>query len=567
MSEIEIEQGSELGKLASVLSVFKRCNAVGRRTAETREDGNSRNFNYDRVDRILASVSSAPSVVNSESFAYDQVGNWTINSRQHDGDNKLTSDASYNYAYDVEGNLIQKASKTNPADVTTYAYDAENKLVHVTVGSAVTATIAYQYDALGRRIARSLNGVTTRYVIDGNNIRLELNSGNQIIAANTESGLDQLLVRDTSAGSYFVHQDGLGSTTAITDNTGAVVERYRYSSFGQLSVLAPDSSLLSSAPKVPETYTGREWDSDAGIYFYRARFYSPVMGRFLSQDPLGYAAGINYYSYVGNDPLLLTDPMGLFLWTGLSAGEFFGAAGSGALHGAEAFSDGVTGAVGAHPFANNGFYDQNDPSLQISRKIGTATLVTEASIVGLSAGSGIIADAAAANEISAGTAVGYNAILGSGAGVVGNTANQLINNGGDLSNVSFGQQVLSGGLGAGFGTVSGLLGQVSNAATQNSTNTIANLTESGINAEVEGALLTQNGALPVNQAALNGTLNGIMSQIDQTAANASFVTNALETTDHLLPIGEQLADYALASQLGLESQNENGRAQSGTPCR
>ena len=348
------DAASELLSLVngSAASATYTYDAVGRRTAETREDGNSRNFNYDPVDRVLSSVSSAPSVVNSESFSYDQVGNWTVNSRQHDGDNKLTSDASYNYTYDVEGNLIQKASKTNPADVTTYAYDAENKLVHVTVGSAVTATIAYQYDALGRRVARTVNGVTTRYVIDGNNIRLELNSGNQIIAANTESGLDQLLVRDTSTGSYFVHQDGLGSTTAITDNTGAVVERYRYSSFGQLSVLAPDYSLKpSNLPLIPNTYTGREWDSDAGIYFYRARFYSPVMGRFLSQDPLGNAAGINYYAYCSNNPLLLTDPMGLIFGTGLSWGEFFGAAGSGALQGAKAYGEGlvvgaaITGAV------------------------------------------------------------------------------------------------------------------------------------------------------------------------------------------------------------------------------
>ena len=294
---------------------------VGRRNEETREDGNLRNFNYDPVDRVLAAVSSEPSVVNSESFAYDLTGNWTVNSRQHDADNKLIGDANHNYQYDVEGNLTQKASTTNPADVTNYAYDAENRLVQLTVGSPVTATISYQYDALGRRVAKTVNGVTTRYVLDGSNVRLELNGSNQVVAANTESGLDQLLVRDSSTGTDFVHTDGLGSTTTLTDSSGNVIERYRYSSFGQLQVLNPDYTLASRlSPRIPNTYTGREWDSDAGIYFYRARFYSPFMGRFLSQDPLGYYGGDNnYYAYVGGDPINYFDPTGEVRWGALGS--------------------------------------------------------------------------------------------------------------------------------------------------------------------------------------------------------------------------------------------------------
>lgn len=295
---------------------------VGRRTAETREDGSSRNFNYDSVDRLLASASSAPAAVPSEAFAYDLTGNWTINSRQHDADNKLISDSSYNYQYDAEGNLTRKLSMANSSDVTSYVYDAENRLVQVMVGSPTVATISYQYDAVGRRIARTANGFTTRYILDGDNVRLELNGSNQVIAANTEAGLDRLLVRDTASGSYFVHQDGLGSTIAVTNSSGVVIERYRYSSYGQISVFdanfAPKSGNI---PLIPETFTGREWDSDAGLYFNRARFYSPTMGRFISQDPIGLKGGINYYAYVGNNPISRTDPMGLWnLWNPLTYG-------------------------------------------------------------------------------------------------------------------------------------------------------------------------------------------------------------------------------------------------------
>jgi len=152
-------------------------------------------------------------------------------------------------------------------------------------------------------------------VLDGDNVRLELNAANQVVAVNTVSGLDQLLVRDTASGSYFVHRDGLGSTTAVTDSDGNMVERYRYSAFGQISVLNADfTPKLGNTPVIPETYTGREWDAEAGLYFYRARYYSPTMGRFISQDPIGLKAGQNYYAYCANNPLNATDPSGQFIW-------------------------------------------------------------------------------------------------------------------------------------------------------------------------------------------------------------------------------------------------------------
>jgi len=164
----------------------------------------------------------------------------------------------------------------------------------------------------------------------------ERNGANALTAVNLHAGLDRLLMRqDYAAGAtYWAHSDHLGSVEALTDATGDVVERYRYSSFGQLTVmdgefiLKPSNLLLN-----PFTYTGREWEPEAGMYFYRARFMNPRLGRWLSRDPIGENGGINLYGYVGNNPISYTDPLGLFLGTPLSAGEWFGSAFSGAGEG------------------------------------------------------------------------------------------------------------------------------------------------------------------------------------------------------------------------------------------
>ena len=112
---------------------------------------------------------------------------------------------------------------------------------------------------------------------------------------------------------YWAHTDHLGSVEAVTDAFGSVIERYRYSSFGQLFVLAQDFTLLAAVPKLPFTYTGREWEQEVGMYYYRARFMDPRLGRFLSQDPLGFLSGdYNLRAYVGNNPISFIDILGLY---------------------------------------------------------------------------------------------------------------------------------------------------------------------------------------------------------------------------------------------------------------
>jgi RHS repeat-associated protein len=106
----------------------------------------------------------------------------------------------------------------------------------------------------------------------------------------------------SGATSYY-HADGLGSLTSLSNSAGALAQTYTYDSFGKQT--ASSGSLTN-----PFQYTGREFDSETGLYFYRARYYDPSTGRFLSEDPLQHDGGNNFYVYVLNDPLNLTDAFG-----------------------------------------------------------------------------------------------------------------------------------------------------------------------------------------------------------------------------------------------------------------
>lgn len=120
--------------------------------------------------------------------------------------------------------------------------------------------------------------------------------------------------------SYY-HADGLGSIVGLTDPTGTLVEKYRYSVFGAVQITDGGSTVRSaSAFGNRVLFTGRELDPETGLYYFRARAYDPRLGRFLQRDPVGYAAGINLYSYVGNNPLIWRDPLGLW-WDWGAAGQ------------------------------------------------------------------------------------------------------------------------------------------------------------------------------------------------------------------------------------------------------
>ena len=203
--------------------------------------------------------------------------------------------------YEANGNLI---SKTDSGGTTSYSWDAENRLASVTLpGSA--GTVSYQYDPFGRRIEKISPSGTTVYAYDGDNVVEELDGGGTAVARYAQGlGIDEPLAMYRGGASYYYNADGLGSITSLTNSSGQIAATYSYDSFGKLT--ASTGTVTN-----PFRYTGREYGSDTGLYYYRARYYDSSVGRFISEDPIRFAAGPDFYVYVGNRPLMYRDPFGL----------------------------------------------------------------------------------------------------------------------------------------------------------------------------------------------------------------------------------------------------------------
>ena len=211
----------------------------------------------------------------------------------HNDANQLTQHGANSLTYDANGNLTGYGG-------TTYTWDARNQLTAIS-GAGLTAS--FTYDAFGRRTGKTVNGATTEFLYDGINTVQEKTGG--VPSANLlTGGIDQTFMRTDASGAYHFLTDGLGSTLALTDSSGLESTQYTYDPFGQTSVGGGTSGN-------PSQYTGRENDG-TGLYYYRARYYSPELQRFISEDPLEFDAGDwNLYGYVHNDPVNFTDPLGL----------------------------------------------------------------------------------------------------------------------------------------------------------------------------------------------------------------------------------------------------------------
>jgi RHS repeat-associated protein len=166
----------------------------------------------------------------------------------------------------------------------------------------------YKYP-FGRRIEKNINGVITNYVYDNNAILLEYdNAGNVIRSYTNGDRIDEPLMLNSSGAAYFYHVDGLGSVEGLSDSTGTLVQKNVYDVYGALI----QKNVIGTAPAQPYAFTGRELDDETGLYYYRARYYDPQTGRFMSKDPLGFAGGdVNLYRMTGNNPVNYTDPLGL----------------------------------------------------------------------------------------------------------------------------------------------------------------------------------------------------------------------------------------------------------------
>ena len=283
-------------------------NPVGNRTSLTDRRG-AQNFGYDPLDRLTSA--SHPLLGIPQAFAYDPVGNRTTGGSVVNAGNQLTADTNYAYQYDDNGNLTRKTLLAT-GNFTQYTYDAENRLTKVEefiAGNPTPAfTSTYRYDGLGRRIEKVANGQTKRYIYDGEDILLEYDGANVLQARYTHGpGIDEPIAVTKGGSTFFYHQDGLGTVTDLTDSTGVTAKSYSYDAYGNIID-------QTGTVEQPYTYTGREFDAETGLYYYRARNYDPASGRFLQEDPIELAGGVNFYRYSYNNPTNWSDPLGLLSW-------------------------------------------------------------------------------------------------------------------------------------------------------------------------------------------------------------------------------------------------------------
>lgn len=193
-----------------------------------------------------------------------------------------------------------------------------NEKYQMTSVTSTASSISYSYDVLGRRIGRIENGVVERYVYSGDQVVADLDgNGNVIRTYIWGPGIDNLLSMTVHGSSvtntYYALKDQQNSVMALVDASGNIVESYAYDAYGHTTIFDSNGAtnfLLQSAVGNRYMWQGRELDAKTGLYYFRARWYSPGTGRWLSKDPIGIGGGLNLYVFCGNNPVNFVDPSG-----------------------------------------------------------------------------------------------------------------------------------------------------------------------------------------------------------------------------------------------------------------
>jgi RHS repeat-associated protein len=268
--------------------LYERDNTgtLGRETV----NGAVTDYGYDDLYRLTAVVVGG---VTQQSWTYDKVGNRLT---------QISGGVTTNYTYNNANRLltVNGAAVTHDANgnltaygTDSYGWDVRGRLRTLTRSGA---SYAFGYNADGLRTSKTVNGTATSFLLDGDSVVSETTGG---VAKYTLQSpvIDQPLARD---GKWFV-PDKVSSAALLTDGSGSTVQTYGYKPFGELTNSPTDSN--------PFQFTGRENDG-TGLMYYRARYYAPQWGRFISEDPIGFEGGINQYVYCENNPLNDTDPTG-----------------------------------------------------------------------------------------------------------------------------------------------------------------------------------------------------------------------------------------------------------------
>ncbi|MCK9609515.1 MAG: hypothetical protein M0R33_24060, partial [Methylomonas sp.] len=301
------DTGYTRDRLGNILSQTE-TNSLGQVTGTT-------NYSYDPAYRLLSA--DYPGTAFDESFTYDKVGN-----RKTHTQGSLAPNANTRYyAYDAGNRLNNiRIGSTGGSIESAFSYDDNGSLIQETGPRAKTITwdannrvkqingSQYRYDPKGYRIEKT-GSLTNRYYLEGEHLEA-VYDGNGALRDQYMRGtvIDEVVngyhrdANNVMVNSTY-HHDALQSVLGQSAHDGQLQSTQSYTAFGNLLSGTGTSNTL-------QKYTGRELDGESGCYYYRARIYCPELGRFISADPLGFKAGVNFYVYVNNNPVNANDPSG-----------------------------------------------------------------------------------------------------------------------------------------------------------------------------------------------------------------------------------------------------------------
>jgi RHS repeat-associated protein len=259
-------------------------------------------YTYNAAGNRTSAVLKGVSCTYTTPAAHNRLASWT-------GGGSMT--------YNTAGCVTALNRTTNKVDISSLGWDCEYQLTNVVAGAT---TVRYTYDVAGRKASRIQGVVTEHYLYDGIHVVADTdNSGNLLRTYTYGPGVDDILAMTIhgSGGTtnYYYLKDLANTVLALANSSGSIVESYVYDAYGNVTIKNGSGTVIPvSAYGNRFLFLGREYDYTTQLYHFRARWYDPETGRWLSNDPIGISGGLNLYAFCSNDPVNFVDPMGLDFW-------------------------------------------------------------------------------------------------------------------------------------------------------------------------------------------------------------------------------------------------------------